>query len=408
MHLWIDNTGLHGAGRSLIGEAKTAYDLKGLLQLSTLLVFADRVQLGNFEPSEIASTSERFLSIIRKSGMEDNALGIRNTSKESYAAACTAAAQFAAEELLDRFAPDQQLINSVPQRNIPRGAQFDPARTERLARIEVSADLQRMRESALDRLAAGAIDFMLLSSPPLRRAVSALMDEHADWSAGHTFQVESMLRAYLNEQLAAQTRANYAPAAHRADVIARENRWIIDQISDALDPIVNERRREPLGIPSIIEALIRKSKGEPSAVITEALEMRRKSESLRAALLALQRASEADGPRGEHQIRKEVADLARGVQFDLALKSFWDAVIWEVPLGGRPKAKGSAKDIADWVRLRMQRRQRVVLTDVVLSAAYSGIDDAVYRKLIRRSFGGRPSLETLTHLKLGTRATPAD
>lgn len=399
MQVWIDNTGLHGAGRCLVGEARTDYDVKGLLQLATLLVFAERIELGSFEPSEVSWTSEHFRSLIVNAGADEKDIVIRETPKERYESASRAAARFASEELIYRFSPDEQLVYAVPQANIPRGAQFQAERTENLVRETDPAILERVRKTALQSSAGGAVDFMLAASADLRSAVAEIMDHYPDWSPGHTFQIESMLRAYLNENLAEQLGSSYAPAIHRANVIYRQNQWIISKLGEEIDSVVKGLRGEPLGIPSVIAALIDRSKGDPRGLLVEALELRRKSGQLRAALSKLQAATvRADGA-AQHKVQKEVKDLARGVRIDLGLESFWDAIKIEVSLGSA-KMSSPLPALLDWTRLRYQKGKRVALTDAVRDAAFSKVDETMRRRLFDKSCGRKPSLGTLQPLRL--------
>jgi hypothetical protein len=399
MHLWIDNTGLHGAGRCLVGEAKTHYDVKGLLQLATLLVFAEKIELNSFEPSEITEASKHFRSLIVAAGADGDSLVIRETSKERYEDACRAAADFASEELIYRFNPDEQLILGVPQANIPRGAQFQAERTEDLARETDASTLESVRQTALESRAGGAVEFMLATSSDLRNAIVEIMDYYSDWSPGHTFQIESMLRAYLNENLAEQINASYAPAIHRANVIFHQNQWILDKLGNEIHPVVEELRGEPLGIPSVIAALIDQSKGDPRGLLAEALKLRRKSGELRAALSELQaKASGSDGA-ARHKVQDEVKDLARGVRIDLGLESLWDAIKLEVSLGSA-KLSSPLTALLDWAQLRYQKGKRVALTDAARNAAFSQVDETMLRRLFDRSCRQKPSLTAFQLLRL--------
>lgn len=59
MKLWIDNTGLQSAGQCLDGKASRMhdYDIRGLLQLSTLFIYANRISLNGFEDPKLAAQS---------------------------------------------------------------------------------------------------------------------------------------------------------------------------------------------------------------------------------------------------------------------------------------------------------------------------------------------------------------
>ncbi|HEX8443944.1 MAG TPA: hypothetical protein VF631_09890 [Allosphingosinicella sp.] len=389
MHLWIDNTGLHGAGRCLTVDAKSIYDLKSLLQFSTLIVFAETLDLGSFESGEVVDASAQYRDLLLELGLERSALSIIHKTRDQYAAACRQAAEFASEELEYRFRADERLLLALPHANIPRGAEFQPERTRWIAtELTDPIELEKINAEALDNRATDAIYYMLSGSAELRSAVAALIGDSSEWSSGHTFQVESMLRTYLNENLARQVGANYAPAPHRADVTFRQNQWILERINTSLDAIVGELRPDPLGIPSVQAALIRRSKGDPKGLVQEALSMRRRTKRLRRSLAKLQKL-EVDSAVAHRRVREEIGELAKEVRFDLKLDTpprFLDAVSVEFQLG-LPGASLEPKAFLDWVRFRFRKGKRAVLTDIVVDAGLLGIDQVDYARLARASTG---------------------
>ena len=389
MHLWIDNTGLHGAGRCLTVDAKSIYDFKSLLQFSTLIVFAETMDLGSFESGEIVDASAQYRDLLLELGLESSALSIIHKTRDEYGAACRQAAEFASEELEYRFRADERLLLALPRANIPRGAEFQPERTRWIAtELTDPLVLKKINAKALDNRATDAIYYMLSGSAELRSAVAALIRDSSEWSSGHTFQVESMLRAYLNEYLARQVGANYAPSPHRSDVTFRQNQWILERISTSLDAIVGELRPDLLGIPSVQAALIRRSKGDPKGLVQEALAMRRRTKRLRRSLGKLQKL-EAGSAVAQRRVREEIGELAKEVRFDLKLDTpprFLDAVSLEVQLG-LPGASLDPKAFVDWVRFRFRKAKRAVLTDIVVDAGLLGIDQVDYARLAKASTG---------------------
>ena len=57
LRFWLDNSGLHSAGRALERRAKGPTDVDSLLQLGTLALFADDITLSDFEHPDVRGRS---------------------------------------------------------------------------------------------------------------------------------------------------------------------------------------------------------------------------------------------------------------------------------------------------------------------------------------------------------------
>ncbi len=103
MQLWIDNTGLQSAGHCLEGRASHDYDVHGLLQLATLVIFGNKVALNGFEANSIAKRSQEIVDKLRTIGITEDILSINPITKPEYRLACQTAANSIAAFLNDGF-----------------------------------------------------------------------------------------------------------------------------------------------------------------------------------------------------------------------------------------------------------------------------------------------------------------
>jgi hypothetical protein len=125
MQLWIDNTGLQSAGLCLDGRASLAhdYDVRGLLQLATLVIYGNKVSLNGFEDNIIAKRSHEIVEHLQTIGITEDILSINPVTEAEYALACKTAADSIAPELCDGFNHDEfKLIGGEPP-DLPRGFQ---------------------------------------------------------------------------------------------------------------------------------------------------------------------------------------------------------------------------------------------------------------------------------------------
>jgi hypothetical protein len=269
MKLWIDNTGLQSAGQCLDGQARHDHDVRGLLQLATLVIYANKISFNGFEDTEIAYRSGQIVNQLRDIGITDDILTISHVNEAEYALACKTAADSIAAELCDNFNPSEfEVIGGEPP-DLPRGLRERQVAFVTLAREKhESPRLQEVKENALKDKAIGAVEYMLACSPALREAIARLcaMDLR-DW---HIYQLNVFLRYQLNHVLAEQYFSTYAPAIARADLVNRRSQYVIEALGNMLDKTVNDLRGEPLGVPSTLAALLQRSKGEPRAILSEA------------------------------------------------------------------------------------------------------------------------------------------
>jgi len=391
MDLWIDNTGLQTAGRCLSRVAESDYDVRGLLQLATLIIYGDKLELNGFEENRISTRSRELRQQLIDLGLESEALSIADMTRDAYSLACQTTAQFAASELQDRFQPDEHDFIGCEPPHLP------PGMTERQV---LFVDLARERddsyavckslESALDDQAVGAVEYMLAVSPELRAAIAKMMRQHPKWSHTHSYQLNVFLRYYLNDTLAGQALSTYAPAVGRAELVHRRNSYVRNELIRVVDTVVNEIRTSPLGIPSVDAALIDRSKGEPTALLAEAIEMRSRSAELRSWLRRHVERFKEDTSEGRFEIQKNIRELGEQLRKDIGIQrapTLGDAVDFQFVIG-LPAVSISGTKLLEWLRYRLASRRIAALTDIVKSTAYCDHSDQSYATLVQNCMSG--------------------
>jgi hypothetical protein len=118
-----DNTGLQSAGLCLEGRASHDYDVHGLLQLATLVIFGNKVALNGFEANSIAKRSQEIVDKLRTIGIEEGILSIKPIAKPEYRLACQTAANSIASVLYDGLNPveiqlPRELYAITPQERV--------------------------------------------------------------------------------------------------------------------------------------------------------------------------------------------------------------------------------------------------------------------------------------------------
>ena len=367
MKVWIDNTGLHSAGRCLVREATIDEDVDGLLQFATLLVFAEKISFADYSSERIAAESGRFQAALKSEGVGRGTLVKSRLDETGYQKACSATAEAAADDW------PHQLDGEADE---PPDAAFDaPTHADRpmgwavaLAAGGPIPALPGIGEGGtLQKKGGYAVEYMLAMSPALRESVDRTRSERG-WGAIETEKLESLLRASLNDRLARDRGASYVPAVSRARQLARENSKLIGQLDRELGDMV--RRLQPTAppVPSVIANLMDRGRRHPAGIIEEALKMRSKAGWLRNYLserLARLDGDAFDSPafdsKEEEEFRRYAADILQLKTAPPLARAFDFELKW----GFIPnlRAHGGPWEESDFHQ-RMKRRLSV-LTDIV-------------------------------------------
>jgi hypothetical protein len=387
MRLMIDNTGFQSTGLAIEGRGRGAADVEELLQLSTLIVFAEQIATGGYEIDRVTSKTKEVKERLTELGLQQDVIYLSYITRKHFAAVCEMAAKECAEDIVCAFQP----ISEVEGRLYP-AALPSPELNARLPLISrllfeklSDQELAAYCKDALNMKKAGAVAYMIASCPALRESVSRTLSRHS-LSLEVVNQLDAFCRLYLNSTLASQQCATYTPAIARAQLIRRNNSAVVSQLGNVLDGVVNQLRGSPLNVPSVAAYLIQRSKGEPAAVIQEAIALREKTHDLRRWLIRLIEMAASDIPQNIFDVRNELKNMAALLEKDLGLKPtprVHDAIEVSFILG-IPAPKLSGAKLLEWINYRWKRRKVAVLTDLSKSLAFGDNVDIYYQRLVRK------------------------
>lgn len=370
MRLWIDNTGLQSAGLCLHNQGRDDGDVEGLLQLGTFLAFSDGMLLSDFELSEVADKTSETIYHLRTLGVTDQILDLVPMNHDTYQTACLSATKSAEENLVLQFGLCNRRLASLRSVCV---ADAEVARTYDLALTEVSgSDYDRVSENAPEMKAAGAVRYMLATSPRLRIAIrnwanSSRKPEDADFE-----QIDSYLRFHINEALADMNSARYGPAIPRAALLRTQRSEILQQLTDELQVVASEITMKPLGVPPVAAVLAKRSKGDPRGLISEALSLREKTSSLRKWLGGIAQRYDPLTPEGAFEVHHRIGELIDLLRMDLGLKrapGFQDPIELLFVVGF-PIAKVSGARLLELIEFRIKRRKVAVLSELSKASAF--------------------------------------
>jgi len=390
MKIWIDNTGLQSAAQCLDGWAdqKYDYDIHGLLQLATLIIYGNNITLNGFEDTKIANRSKEVIEKLRDIGISEDILSISQINEAEYALACKTAAKLAAQNLGSTFNPTENHLIGCGPPEVPRGHKERQISSINLALEPHDSNSYEISEiSALRHKAIGAVEYMIATTQELRQAINKVVVSYPGWSDTQSYQLSVYLRYYLNECLGEQNFSKYAPSIARAGLISRSNQYILDALGKTVDDVVKELRGETLGIPSTLAALLQRSKGEPHAILEVAREFRELSKPLRDSLQELYNKFPTDSPESHFEIRQNITELGRQLRRDVGIDRktrFGDAIEVRFIIG-IPVVSLSGKELLKWVKEKLESRRTAVLTELVRSSSFSEMSSDTYKHLRKLS-----------------------
>jgi len=394
---WIDNTGLHSAGRALEGRG-SRLDADGLLQLATLAVFSDEITLGSFEAREIFERSTDIRANLVECGLPSDSLRITDVSEGVYKRCCERAARVAAAEL-EEFAFERR---DLPVESSPEVALYARRKkADLLSRIALPlSDAQRdaLAAEALSYKAAGTVEYMLLSCSELWKRAGRREVEARTFGSEQEGSLGLRLRYYLNHELANEHSARYAPARARAMHVQETAFSVLLRLESivaeaALKATACDKAR-PIhpGVPRISSAIVALAKGEPTAIPKVVTELREQASSLRRCLRA--NVVNADFASGEgllklHESMSRIhqqldnnlgrGSVSRNSQDGLEFQVNPFAV-WETLTSVSAKVGGTTlKRISAWLGAHWNARRITVLTNLTEAAAYGDHASALKR-----------------------------
>jgi hypothetical protein len=378
----IDNTGLHGAGRCLLQEARTGFDVRDLLQISTMIVFADQIQIGGLESDVVADASTEYVAEFVNLGLAPGVMARSEIGSQDLEVACTNAADSADFELRNQSAAKVFISETLP-----RGARSAKDRISLLVSdAGASAIAEPLLDGATSRGASG-MELMLARSSRLRKTIRAIMGKAAVWTDTDSFQLEAFLRTALYRELAYLTSSIYLPAVSRAEFIAKKNVAILAELDKQMRLSRDEIMPQRLDIPCLSQALIARSRGDPRAVVSEAIKLRSRTSTLRSLLSRFANALENESSESQIEVRRDILRLGQQLRRTVGLEDcprLIDAFDLQIVLGLPVISMSSAK-VREWLEYETSRKRLVALTEVTHEAATKTITPDALVGLARSS-----------------------
>ena len=284
MRILVDNTGIHSVARCLERQAKGEVDVLGLLQFATQLVFCDVVAIGGYESDEVKVRSRRVLEEVVAVGICKEAIEYVEYTEEEWVKGTLRVAKAFAEDFQELFPQDVGNLTATAPDFDNRSVIPDAGVHELIADHHSETELGERAAKALGRRAVGLVEYSLAACPALWGVVRKEYVDRGGWSATTTANLAVLIRVCRNTDAAIETQAHYAPAVARARLLRCHGTLIQERLASLVAEAASKLARCQIRAPSIEQVLTREAKGDPRAVLTEAVKLREKAKPLRAVL----------------------------------------------------------------------------------------------------------------------------
>jgi hypothetical protein len=392
MRIQIDQTGFHSAGRCLDHVGLGTIDVRGLLQFALEIIFSEEIIVSGFESGGVLGRTETLVQRLRSEGLDSEAVQIRPYTIEYYAKVC--------EEAATRFADDFEYafsVETVYESTSLLALRPDLLPHELAVEENVHAliksdrsqqELEEIAETSLQEKAVGSIAFMLSRCHPLWLKVRNAAKSDL-WTPQTTQQLVAASRYYVTDSLAQSEKALHTPAVARAELLRASNKAFISTISSIVVDAAEKFKSKPLGIPSLSDVLVQKSKGDPVAVIAGAIRYRAMATDLRKYLSEKLSVHEMDTPNWHHELQIRVKELAWALEKELnptERPHLLDAI--SIQISPLPFSV-ALNVIREWNQFRALRKYVILLTELSKELAFSQTDPYALNKLVNSSTRNR-------------------
>lgn len=392
MRILIDNTGFHSVGRCLDYHSLGAIDVKGLLQFALEIIFSEEIFVSGFESTGIRGRTKTLVQKLRSEGLASEVVQVRPYTTEYYAKACEEAAVKFAEDFDYAFSvktlyEPTNLLAARPDL-LPHELEIEENVHDLIKSDRSDDELKEIADTSLQKKAVGSIAFMLSSYIPLwlkvRKAATSDL-----WTPHTTQQLIAALRYYMNDSLARNEMALHAPAVARAELLRVSNTAITSAISSIVVDAAEKFKPKSLGLPSLSDVLVQKSKGDPIGVIAEAIKYRAMAVDLRKYLTEKLSIFEMDTPNWHHELQIQVKELASALEKELELTKKTQ-LLDAIAIQFSPLPFSVSLDIVrDWNQFRNLRKYVILLTELSKELAFGQIDHYALNKLLATSIKNR-------------------
>jgi len=278
MELLIDNTAIHSVGRAIAGTAAGRTEFSDLLQFANQLLFADKLEVSTFEYDPIRKRTDSIRRRLRGLGVSSDILSGKGYRSSTYSAICAKAAQ--------RLGADFDLIFPLYEGHSSRGRLWPEFTGKLRDHLELfyslvlhaaHTDAPEIRDPSLPEKTTSAFSYTLALDGILLEKTQRYFRGKSEESVG---RLVTVIRQYINEEMALHRESSYAPASSRRQLIAEHS----EQMSTGIGTEVYDKLRDVFEVPCLSPVLALKAKGEPVAFIEETIRLRHEISEFRYAL----------------------------------------------------------------------------------------------------------------------------
>lgn len=361
MKTWIDNTGLHSAGKLLLGtKNKTISDGLGFVQLATLIIFSDEIVFNGNEFKDVADRSEKIIKELNN-GLDENIFkplfdkpNYFNVVKET---AIECAKQLPIINLYD--------VNTSFLRpdNLPENIiQDENSYLEIAIKSKSSSELDDLKEKYKNDEAAKIIHYMFADCKELRTSLKQVYLKN-ELNQSQLSHIHFYIRCCINQNLALKMKAKYIPSVERQQIMRSEND-IIFKLDELIKKIVR-KEKQPTNLPSFAIYLLNKSKGNPFKLIEESVKAREKAKLLRKKFTELISNENSLSDENKSIIEKEIEYLSIELKGELGMSRrshILDALDYMPTIIPLPKFNKS--NFKKWNQYYSKRKGITLLTEI--------------------------------------------
>lgn len=175
----------------------------------------------------------------------------------------------------------------------------------------------------------------------------------------------------------------------RARLVRLSTTYVLNKLEGSLADIAQELAGRDLAVPPVAAALVERARGEPEALVREAVALRAAATPLWSDLAALVRSADPLSTAGRQQLRDAVNDWIGVVKKEVGLApapQFRDAIEVRAVIGF-PVPSMSLNKLAVWVKHRLAARRVAVLTEISRRIEASDRQDAACARLAQLCSG---------------------
>lgn len=387
MKTLIDHTGLHSGLNPILKETCKEIDLQGMLQLCLLIIFSDEILVDNRkEKTEVTNFTELAIDNLVNLGLEKEVFRFTNFSEVDYDELYKLGAKELADDVNFMFAPNMKDLSGL----YPEGLNNNFLKTQtefaRLASNASDAQITEIIDEWKSEKTVTLTDYLIAISPDLKSAIKYYVEQNPSLTNEELYQLNIFLRFRINELFASRKNATHTPSIARAKLIRKGENFLIQKVQSKLDNIIREIKGVGALMPSIIEYLILRSKGNIFKLLEITLELRVKAKPLREKLDDILKTSDLSSVEGKFDLDQKLDEFIKLVKFDLGVDTPKMTDVFEFTLSSWLLFDIKQGKLLDWIKYKRNKNKISVLTEVSKFALYgnSDLNKVELKKMFRK------------------------